>query len=334
MSSSKFGGAENLIDLALRPKKWDEYVGQENLKRNLKIIIEAAKKRSEVCDHLLFYGQAGLGKTTLAYLIASEMQSEIKTTTGPAIEKIADLASILTNIKENDILFIDEAHRLNKMVEEILYPAMENRILNIIVGKGPSARAFQIDLPPFTLVAATTRPGMLSNPLRSRFGAAFKLDFYQDQEIETIIERSAKLLNVKISKEAVEFLAKISRGTPRVANRILKRARDFSEVQNKSQIDIGSAKESMELLEIDELGLELDDRKILTTIIEKFNGGPVGINSLAASINEEKDNIEEICEPYLLRVGFLARTPKGRIVTPAGYKYLKIPFNGQDALSI
>ncbi len=323
-----------MIDLALRPKKWDEYVGQENIKRNLKIMLEAAQKRREVCDHLLFYGQAGLGKTTLAYLIAVEMQAEIKTTAGPAIERISDLASILTNLKENDILFIDEAHRLNKLVEEILYPAMENRILNIIVGKGPSARTFQIDLPPFTLVAATTRPGMLSNPLRSRFGAIFKLDFYQDEEIEQIIKRSSNLLNVSITGEAVKFLAKISRGTPRVANRLLKRARDYAEVANRPQIDIISAKEAMDLLEIDEVGLEITDRKILATMIEKFNGGPVGLNSLAAAINEERDNIEEISEPYLLRVGFLARTPKGRIVTPAGYKYLNIPHKGQDELNI
>lgn len=325
---------EKVVDLALRPKKWEEYIGQAKLKRNLNIIIEAAKKRREVCDHLLFYGQAGLGKTTLAYLIATEMQTEIKTTTGPAIEKISDLASILTNLKENDILFIDEAHRLNKLVEEILYPAMENRILNIIVGKGPSARTFQIDLPPFTLVAATTRPGMLSNPLRSRFGATFKLDFYENKDIEQIIERSAKLLNVDISQDAVKFLAKISRGTPRVANRLLKRARDYAQVKDKPRLDLSAAQEAMNLLEIDELGLETTDKKILNTIVEKFDGGPVGLGSLAAAINEERDNIEEICEPYLLRVGFLARTPKGRIVTPAGYKYLNIPLKKQEELNI
>lgn len=323
------------IDLALRPKKWEEYIGQANIKNNLSIIIEAAKKRKEVCDHLLFYGQAGLGKTTMAYLIAKEMEAEIKTTTGPAIEKIADLASVLTNLRENDILFIDEAHRLNKLVEEILYPAMENRVLNIIVGKGPSARTFQIELPPFTLIAATTRPGMLSNPLRSRFGAIFKLDFYQDEEIEQIIKRSSNLLNVPVADEAVKFLAQISRGTPRVANRLLRRARDYAQVKNKPSIDLAAAKEAMSLLEIDELGLEQTDRRLLSTMIDKFNGGPVGLNSLAAAINEERDNIEEICEPYLLRIGFLARTPKGRIITAGGYKYLGLPpKNPQENLGL
>lgn len=323
---------DKTIDLALRPKTWQDYIGQAKIKKNLQILIEAAKKRGEVCDHLLFYGQAGLGKTTLAHLVAQEMKGNIKISSGPAIEKVGDLASILTNLSANDILFIDEAHRLNKMIEEVLYPAMENRTLNIIVGKGPSARTFQIELPPFTLIAATTRIGLLSGPLRSRFGAIYKLDYYQNEDIEKIIQRSAGLLGVKIDPGAVSLLAKVSRGTPRVANRLLKRTRDYAQVVSAQSITKKIAKDSLKLLEIDELGLEPTDLKLLETIIKNFNGGPVGINALAAATSEEKDTIEEIYEPYLMRLGFLERTPKGRIVTPAGYRHLGIPCQEQKNL--
>ncbi|MCD6085483.1 Holliday junction branch migration DNA helicase RuvB [bacterium] len=323
---------DEILDLALRPKNWSEFVGQEKIKKNLWILIEAAKKRKEVCDHILFYGPPGLGKTTLAYLVAKSFGSSIKITSGPAIEKMSDLASILSNLNEGDILFLDECHRLNKMIEEILYPAMENRVLNLIVGKGPSARTFQINLPPFILIGATTRYGLLSSPLRSRFGVVFRLDFYQNFEIEKIIEYSAKLLEIEIEDEAKKFLAKVSRGTPRVANRFLKRVRDFTQVKNKKVIGVEEVKEALKLLEIDELGLEATDRKILEVLIEKFNGGPAGINALAAATNEEKDTIEEVYEPFLMRLGLLERTSKGRVATPFAYKHLGFSYKEQHKL--
>ncbi|OGF62319.1 Holliday junction DNA helicase RuvB [Candidatus Giovannonibacteria bacterium RIFCSPLOWO2_01_FULL_44_40] len=321
--TNKKRGEDLSLDLALRPKSFEEYVGQEKVKNNLKILIEAAKKRKEPLEHLLFYGPAGLGKTTLAHLVAKETSSQIKITSGPAIEKVGDLASILTNLSPGDILFIDEAHRLNKLIEEILYPAMENRSLDIIIGKGPSARTIQLELPAFTLVAATTRVALLSSPLRSRFsGGSFRLDFYNQADIERIIKRSAGILNTKIDPEAIPLIASRSRFTPRIANRLLKRARDYSEVKGQGIITSALAEEALKLLEIDQLGLESLDRKILDTIIQKFAGGPVGLGTVAASIMEEEDTIEEVYEPYLMQLGFLERTPRGRLATARAYEHL------------
>lgn len=310
------------LDATLRPQRWDEYIGQERTKNNLNILINAAKKRKEPIEHVLLYGPAGLGKTSLAHLIAREMNTNIRVTSGPAIERIGDLASILTNLMPHDILFIDEAHRLNKLVEEILYPAMETRTLDIIIGKGPSARTIQIELPPFTLIAATTRIGLLSSPLRSRFGVTFRLDFYSIEEIGRIIRRSANLLGVRIDEAALNTIAVSSRSTPRVANRLLKRVRDYAEVHSNGAITDKEAGAALKLLQIDELGLEPADRRILETIINKFGGGPVGIQTLAAAAFEEEDTIEEVYEPYLMQLGFVERTPRGRVVTARGYEHL------------
>lgn len=312
------------IDVMLRPTDWTEYVGQEKIKRNLKIILDAAKKRKESCDHLLFYGQAGLGKTTLAYLVAKELSANLKVTSGPALEKMADLAAVLSGLEKGDILFIDEAHRLNRTIEEVLYPAMESRKLPLMVGKGPTARSLIIDLPPFTLIAATTRANLLSGPLRSRFGASFRLDYYELNDIKMILRRSAELLKLKINEDGLEILAKASRFTPRVANRLLKRVRDYCDVKEITAIDKDVAKKTMEMLEIDEVGLEPHDRRLLEIIIQKFKGGPVGINTLAAALNEEKGNIEELYEPYLINLGLLNRTAAGRVATEAAYKYLQL----------
>ncbi|MEK7575695.1 MAG: Holliday junction branch migration DNA helicase RuvB [Patescibacteria group bacterium] len=314
---------DKFLDHTLRPQKWDDYIGQETIKKNLKILLTAARERNEPAEHLLFYGPAGLGKTTLAYLIAKELNAQIKITSGPAIERIGDLASILTNLSAGDIFFIDEAHRLNKMIEEVLYPAMESRSLDIIIGKGPSARTIQLDLPPFTLIAATTRIALLSSPLRSRFsGGTFRLNFYNDEEIKRIIMRSAKILGVSITDEASEEIAKRSRFTPRIANHLLKRCRDYAQVNNKPKIDLVTAKEALELLEIDGAGLTAHDRKILEIIIDKFGGGPVGLQTLASAISEELATIEEVIEPYLIQLGFIERTPRGRVATPHAYKHL------------
>jgi len=310
------------IDLALRPAVWSDYVGQEKLKKNLRVILDAAKKRSEPCDHLLFYGQAGLGKTTLAHLVAKEMNSGLKVTSGPALEKMGDLAAILSNLEKGEVLFIDEAHRLNRQIEEVLYPALESRKLHLIIGKGPGARTFSLDLPPFTLVAATTRANLLSGPLRSRFGATFKLDYYEVPDIEAIIRRSANLLGVKIDAEGVVVLAKAARFTPRAANRLLRRVRDYAEVNNLEKVSEAAAKATLEMLEIDELGLEQTDRQLLKAIIDKFHGGPVGIQTLAAALSDDQGIIEEVYEPYLMKIGLLNRTPAGRMVTPAAYKHL------------
>src|SRR3989344_6060821 len=316
--------ADTTIDGVLRPKTWSDYIGQDKVKRNLKIILEAAKKRGEPSDHLLFYGQAGLGKTTLAHLVAREMNAGVKVTSGPALEKMADLAAVLTGLEAGDVLFIDEAHRLNHMIEEVLYPAMESRKLHLIVGKGPAARTLALDLPPFTLVAATTRANLLSGPLRSRFGASFQLDYYNHGDIEAIIKRSSEILGLDIDEGGIEVLAKASRFTPRVANRLLKRARDYSQVESIAVINRDVAKKTLEFLEIDELGLEPQDRRLLEAIIKKFKGGPVGINTLAAALNDDKGNVEDIYEPYLMSIGLLNRTTAGRMATEAAYKHLGI----------
>lgn len=309
------------FDLALRPSEWSEYVGQEKIKQNLQIIIRAAKKRKEAIDHLLFSGPAGLGKTTLATLVAKELGVLVRTTSGPALERAGDLAAILTNLAPREVLFIDEAHRMNRLIEEVLYPAMESRMLHLIVGKGPSARSLNLELPPFTLIAATTRENLLSGPLRSRFGATFRLDYYDLPDIASIINRSARILRASVDPTGVELIARASRATPRVANRLLKRARDFAEVHGEGKIDGSVAKKTLELLEIDEMGLEPHDRKLLDIIIRKFGGGPVGVGTLAAALSEERGVIEDIYEPYLMKIGFLQRTSGGRIALPAAYKH-------------
>lgn len=321
-NSGKQPVEDQTIDLILRPKNWNEYVGQDKIKRNLKIILEAAKKRQETCDHLLFYGQAGLGKTTLAHLVAKELGASLKVTSGPALEKMGDLAAVLSNLEKGEILFIDEAHRLNHAIEEVLYPAMESRKLHLVIGKGPAARTVSLDLPPFTLIAATTRINLLSGPLRSRFGASLKLDYYNFKDIEEVLKRSASILNLKIEPSAIELIAKASRFTPRVANRLIRRVRDYAEVYSAEVINEDIAQKTMDILEIDKLGLEEHDRRLLAVIIEKFNGGPVGVNSLAAALNEDKGNVEDVYEPYLMSIGLLARTPAGRVATKAAYEHL------------
>jgi len=320
------------VDVLLRPSSWDEYVGQDKVKQQLNIILTAAKQRKETCDHLLFYGQAGLGKTTLAHLVARELNANLKITAGPTLEKVGDLAAVLTNLEPGDILFIDEAHRLNKSIEEVLYPAMEARKLNIMVGKGPGARSLALDLPAFTLVAATTRANLLSGPLRSRFGASFKLDYYESRDIEAILTRSAEILKLRITKDAIKFLAQASRFTPRVANRLLKRVRDYAQVQGSGEIGETMIKQTLELLEIDTLGLEPYDRRLLETIIKKFNGGPVGLGTVAAALNDDKGNIEDVHEPFLMSIGLLQRTSSGRIVTEAAYRHLGLPVPGERLL--
>jgi Holliday junction DNA helicase RuvB len=317
---------ELFLDQTLRPAMWEEYVGQKNIKDNLNILLQAAKERKHPPEHVIFYGPPGLGKTTLAHLIAKEIGAQMKVTSGPSIEKIGDLASILTNLSAGDILFIDEIHRLNKTVEEILYPAMESGVLDIIIGKGPAARTIQLELPPFTLVAATTRIAMISSPLRSRFsGGVFKLEFYSHDEIREIIMRSAKILGIKITEEAAHEIGKRSRSTPRTANYLLKRCRDFAQV-HKKDLDMDVVEETLSLLGVDAMGLIQTDRHLLKTIIEKFKGGPVGLNTLAMSLSEEEATIEEFNEPYLLQIGFIERTPRGRIVTEAGYNHLGVEY--------
>jgi len=313
---------DQVLDNALRPKTFGEYVGQNNIKENLRIVIGAAKKRNEPVEHLLFHGPSGLGKTTLAYLVAKELGANIRVTSGTALEKAGDVGSILTGLSDGDILFIDEVHRLNKAVEEVIYPAMENFKLDIVIGKGNSAKTLQIDLPRFTLIAATTKISMLSAPFRSRFGANYRLDFYNQNDIEEIISRSARLLNVNIEKEAIKEVALASRFTPRVANRLLKRVRDFSQMDDKETVSKEVAKSALKMLEIDDKGLEETDRKILLAIVNNFDGGPAGLKSVAASISEEESTIEDVYEPYLMQMGFLARTPKGRIVTSKGFEHL------------
>jgi len=312
------------LDQTLRPEKWDDYIGQQDIKNNLFILLKAAEERAQQPEHILFYGPPGLGKTTLAYLISKETNKQIKITSGPAIEKVGDLASILTNLSPGDILFIDEIHRLNKNIEEILYPAMESSSLDIIIGKGPSARTIQLELPPFTLIAATTRISMLSSPLRSRFsGGTFRLEFYSDEEIAEIIRRSASILNVSINNETSLEIAKRSRFTPRTANFLLKRCRDLAQI-NKNDLDKKIVKKTLEMLGIDTLGLSQLDRQILETIINKFNGGPVGLGTIAASLSEESSTLEEVNEPYLIQLGLIERTPRGRVTTPKAFHHLGI----------
>ena len=313
---------EEKLEKTLRPQILEEYIGQDKAKENMKVYIEAAKKRSEPLDHVLLYGPPGLGKTTLSNIIANEMNSNIKITSGPAIEKSGDLAALLTNLRENDVLFIDEIHRLNKNVEEILYPALEDYTLDIVIGKGPTAKSIRIDLPKFTLIGATTKAGSLTTPLRDRFGIVQRLELYEPEDLKTIVIRSSSILGIQIDEEAAFEIARRSRGTPRIANRILKRVRDYALVLGDGNIDLKLAKIALNKLEIDELGLDEIDRKILETIINKYAGGPVGVETLATTIGEEVETIEDVYEPFLIQLGFLSRTPRGRIVLEPGYKHM------------
>lgn len=315
---------ERVFELSLRPKRLSEFIGQDKAKENLKIFIEAAKSRKEPLDHVLLYGPPGLGKTTVANIIANEMGVNIRSTSGPVIERAGDLAAILTNLEENDVFFIDEIHRLSHVVEEVLYPAMEDHELDIIIGKGPSARSIKIALPPFTLVAATTRAGLLTSPLRNRFGIVNRLDFYTVEDICIIIDRSARVLGIKIDGIGTEEIAKRSRGTPRVANRLLRRVRDYAQVKADGAITQKVAQEALEMLEVDRMGLDNMDKKILLAIIEKFGGGPVGVETLAVAVAEEPDTIEDVYEPYLIQIGYLSRTPRGRVATKLTYQHFGI----------
>ncbi len=316
------GKSVRSLDQALRPALWDEYVGQQSIKQNLRILLNAAQGRKQQPEHVLLYGPPGLGKTTLAHLITKEIGANLRSTSGPAIERVGDLASILTNLSPGDVLFIDEIHRLNRTIEEILYPAMESGVLDIVIGKGPSARTVQLELPPFTLISATTRISMLSSPLRSRFsGGVFRLAYYTEDEIAIILKRSANILGIDIDDDSLTEIARRSRATPRTANYLLKRCRDFAEV-NETRLDLATVKKALALLEVDELGLNQIDRDILGILIDKFGGGPVGLKTISAALSEEEATVEEVHEPYLMQLGLLERTPRGRVVTPKGYEHL------------
>jgi Holliday junction DNA helicase RuvB len=319
-------------EVGLRPRTLDDYIGQDRIRENLEVSIAAARQRGEALDHVLLYGPPGLGKTTLAYVIANEMGVAIRSTAGPVIEKPGDLAAMLTNLQEREVLFIDEVHRMAPAIEEILYPAMEDFELDIVIGQGPSARSVKVPLQRFTLIGATTRTGLLTSPLRARFGIVHRLDFYTEADIEEIVRRSARILNVPIEAEAARELAKRSRGTPRVANRLLRRVRDFAEVRADGRISLDVACRALQLLEVDEHGFDEVDRRLLRTIIEKFSGGPVGVGSLAAAMSEERDAIEEIYEPFLIQIGFLERTPRGRVATQRAYEYFGLASPGKDRL--
>lgn len=320
------------VESSLRPRRLDEYIGQKTVKENLSVFIEAARQRSEPLDHVLFHGHPGLGKTSLAAVISNELGVNMRSTSGPVIERPGDLAAILTNLEKHDVLFIDEIHRLNHVVEEILYPAMEDFQLDIIIGQGPSARTIKLDLPPFTLVGATTRAGLLSPPLRDRFGVTLRLEFYTEDELELIVTRSARILGIRIEKEGAAEIAKRSRGTPRIANRLLRRVRDYAEVRADGTITRRVADEGLRMLDVDEKGFDRMDRKILSTIIEKYDGGPVGIETLAAAVSEERDTLEDVYEPYLIQEGFLNKTPRGRLATRLAYEHLGIAFRQSQQL--
>ena len=333
--NSELDNEEVQYDNSLSPSQLAEYVGQEKIKENLNIFIAAAKMREESLDHVLFYGPPGLGKTTLANIIAGEMGANLKSTSGPVIEKTGDLAALLTNLKKGDVLFIDEIHRLSNVIEEILYSAMEDYKLDIMIGQGPSARSIKLELPPFTLVGATTRAGLLTSPLRDRFGVVHRLDYYNEKELETILTRSAGILEIDIVPEGANEIARRSRGTPRIANRLLRRVRDYAQVKADGIITREVANDALEMMEVDGKGLDKMDHKLLLAMIEKYSGGPVGIESLAASISEEKDTIEDVLEPYLIQTGFIQRTPRGRVATPLAYKHFnKLPPSKNDQESL
>lgn len=322
------------IEYSLRPKTLDEYIGQVKAKENMKVFIEAAKMRGEPLDHVLLYGPPGLGKTTLAGIIANEMGVNIRITSGPAIEKQGDLAALLTNLSQDDILFVDEIHRMNRSVEEILYPAMEDYALDIIIGKGPSARSIRLDLPKFTLIGATTKAGALTAPLRDRFGVISRLEMYRPEELRMIVERSAGILGIEVDTDGAAEIAKRSRGTPRIANRLLKRVRDFAQLSNDGRITREVADDALNRLEIDSLGLDANDKRMLLTVIKHYGGGPVGLDTLAATINEERDTIEDVYEPYLIQIGFINRTPRGRVVTPTAYEHFGIPYGNDNRVDM